>query len=104
MKNITLAIDEEVLRGARRYAAEHDTTVNALVREYLTGLGRWEERAAEARRELAKMSEESKGRLGPDWKWNRDEIYEDRLFPRHERPPVRGFGEDDGGGEEGSSS
>ena len=35
MKNITLAIDEEVLRAARIYAAEHDTTVNALVREYL---------------------------------------------------------------------
>ncbi len=104
MKNITLAIDEEVLRGVRRYAAEHDTTVNALVRDYLADLVRGEERAAEARRRLVKMSEESKARLGPDWKWNREEIYEDRLFPRHERPPVRGFGEGDGGSEEGDSS
>src|SRR3990172_3924781 len=99
MKNVTLAIDEQLLRAVRRYAAEHDTTVNALVRDYLTGLVSQEERAAEARRRLVKMSEESEGRLGPNWKWNREEIYEDRLFPRHERPPLRGFGEGDGGGE-----
>jgi plasmid stability protein len=104
MKNVTLAIDEDVLREARVYAAKHNTTVNALVREYLSGLVAQEERAAEARRRLVKMSEESKGRLGPDWKWNREEIYEDRLFPRHERAPLRGFGEGDGGGEEGNSS
>ncbi|MGH6735301.1 MAG: DUF6364 family protein [Methyloceanibacter sp.] len=104
MKNITLAIDEDVLRQARIYAAEHGTTVNALVRDYLTGLVRWEERAAEARKRLVKMSEESEGRLGPDWKWNREEIYEDRMFPRHERPALRGFGEEGGGGQEGEGS
>jgi hypothetical protein len=104
MKNITLAIDEKVLRQVRRYAAEHDTTVNALVRDYLTGLVSQEERAAEARRRLVKMSEESEGRLGPNWKWNREEIYEDRLFPRHQRPSLRGFGEEGGGSQEGDSS
>ncbi len=35
MKNITLAIDEKLLKEVRRYAAEHDTTVNAIVREKL---------------------------------------------------------------------
>jgi len=34
MKNVTLAIEEKVLREARRYAAENDTTLNALVREF----------------------------------------------------------------------
>jgi hypothetical protein len=104
MKNITLAIDEEVLRGVRRYAAEHDTTVNALVRDYLTGLVDFEKRAAEARKRLGEMSEQSEGRLGPDWKWNREEIYEDRLFPRHERSDLRGFGEGPAGAEEEDSS
>jgi hypothetical protein len=104
MKNITLAIDEKVLRQVRRYTAEHDTTVNALVREFLGNLVGQEERAAEARKRLVKMSEESEGRLGPNWKWNREEIYEDRLFPRHQRPPLRGFGEEGGGGQEGDSS
>jgi hypothetical protein len=103
MKNITLAIDEEVLRGARRYAAEHDTTVNALVREYLTRLVDFEEKAAKARQRLAELSEQSEARMG-SWKWNREDAYEGRLFPRHERPGVRGFGEGDRGEEEDKSS
>jgi Family of unknown function (DUF6364) len=37
-RNITLAIDDNDLSRARRYAAEHATTVNALVREYLKSL------------------------------------------------------------------
>jgi hypothetical protein len=94
MKNITLAIDAEVLRGVRRYAAEHDTTVNALVRDYLTGLVNFEKRAAEARKELVELAKHSEARMG-SWKWNREELYEDRLLPRHERPVLRGFGESD---------
>jgi hypothetical protein len=93
MKNITLAIDEKILREVRRYAAEHDTTVNALVRDYLTGLVDFEERAAAARRHLGELSEQSTGRLGPNWKWNREDVYEDRMFPRHEHSDLRGFGE-----------
>jgi hypothetical protein len=99
MKNITLAIDEELLRGARRYAAERDTTVNALVREYLTGLVDFEKRAAQARKELVELAKNSKARMG-SWKWNREELYEDRLLPRHERPGIRGFGESDRNEEE----
>ena len=38
MKNITLAIEDEVLDKVRVVAAEKRTTVNALVREYLTEL------------------------------------------------------------------
>jgi predicted HicB family RNase H-like nuclease len=38
MKKITLSVDDEVLAGARRYALQQDSTVNALVREYLTRL------------------------------------------------------------------
>ena len=43
MKNVTLALDEETLRAARRIAAERSTTVNALVREFLERLAarRW---------------------------------------------------------------
>lgn len=35
-KNITLAIDEQTLKAARRYARRHGTSVNALVRKLLT--------------------------------------------------------------------
>jgi uncharacterized protein DUF6364 len=100
MKNITLAIDEKVLREVRRYAAEHDTTVNALVRDYLTEVAGREDRAAKARRRLVELSEKSEGRMG-SWKWNREDIYEDRMFPRHQHSGLRGFGEGAGGDEEG---
>ena len=99
MKNITLAIEEEILRQARRYAAEHDTTVNSLVRDYLSSLVDFEDRAAKAREELVELARESEARMG-NWKWNREEIYEDRLLPRHERSRLRGFGERDGSEEE----
>ena len=38
MKNITLSVDEKVLAAVRRYSAERESSVNALVREFLTGL------------------------------------------------------------------
>jgi len=36
MSNLTLTIDDDVLRRARIRALEQGTSVNALVREYLT--------------------------------------------------------------------
>ena len=45
MKNIPLSVDENVLAIVRRHAAEHNSTVNALVREYFTGLAQHEDRA-----------------------------------------------------------
>lgn len=38
MKNITLSVDEETYRAARIAAAERNTTVSALVRDYLRTL------------------------------------------------------------------
>jgi hypothetical protein len=35
MKNITLALDEQILEAGRDYAQRHQTTLNALVRELL---------------------------------------------------------------------
>ncbi len=39
MKNITVTLPEDVYRRARVKAAERDTSVSALVREFLTRLG-----------------------------------------------------------------
>ena len=52
MKNITLAIEDEVLDKVRVVAAEKRTTVNALVREYLTEIAGREEEIENARRKL----------------------------------------------------
>jgi hypothetical protein len=90
MKNITLSINDGVLREVRKYAAERETTVNALVRDYLTRLAQQKSESARAREELARMSDESKGRLGPGWAWNRENLYAERtVLPRHERAVLR---------------
>lgn len=93
MKNVTLAIDETVLAAARQYATKHNTTVNGLVRDYLTRLAAQEDRAANARRRLVELARESTWDPGADWKWNREEIYESRQLPRHEHSTLRGFEE-----------
>ena len=94
MPNITLALDEKLLKKARTYADRKGTTVNALVRELLGETVDQERRIEEARKGLIELMQTSTARLGKDFKWNREEIYEDRMLPRHERPPVRGLNED----------
>ena len=76
MKNITLAIDDEVLDRVRVVAAEKKTTVNALVREFLADLAGRDERLAEARKQLLRLMDTSKGRMAPDWKFDREETHE----------------------------
>jgi hypothetical protein len=93
MRNITLAIDEHVLDEVRQIAARNKTTVNGMVRAYLTTLASKESRTARARERLAELARTSEGRLGEDWVWRREDAYEDRLFPRHKHPPVPGSGE-----------
>ena len=76
MKNITLAIEDELLDKVRIVAAEKKTTVNALVREFLTDLASRDERLAEARKQLLRLMDTSKGRMAPDWKFDREETHE----------------------------
>lgn len=75
MKNITFAIQEDILESARIVAAERKTTVNGLVRDYLTQVARQKTRAKEAMAELRRMSEISEARLGPEYKFDRDSLY-----------------------------
>ena len=51
MKNITVSLPDDIYRQARIKAAERDTSVSALVREFLLKLGR-EESDFERRRRL----------------------------------------------------
>jgi len=75
MKNITLSVDENILAAVRRHAAARDSTVNALVREYLTGLAAHEDRAKRARARLRQLSAQSPGRLGKKT-WTREELHD----------------------------
>lgn len=75
MKNITLSVDENVLAAVRRHAAEHNSTVNGLVREYLTNLATQQDRASRARVRLRQLSRRTKGRLGKR-AWSREELHD----------------------------
>ena len=92
-KNITLAIDEAVLEKVRVYAAKRQTTVNGMVREFLNRLADEDQRLAETRRKLKRLIDSSTAELGPDYVWNREELYADRLLSRHEHPDLRSSGE-----------
>ncbi len=81
-KNLTLAIDEDLLDRARVLAAMKRTTVNAMVREYLERVVREEREADEVTQELLKLADESEARMG-DWRPSRKETYSG--LPRFDR-------------------
>jgi hypothetical protein len=75
VKNITLSVDEEVLAAVRRHAAERNSSVNALVREYLTNLAEHQDRARRARARLRQLSKRSQGRMG-EKTWTREDLHD----------------------------
>ena len=75
MKNITLAIDEKLLKEVRKYAAEHDTTVNAIVREKLAEVVAPKKRMANAIKRMRKIAKEGGMKVGPIT-WKREDIYD----------------------------
>jgi len=75
MKNITLSVDEQILKTVRRYAAERNSSVNALVREYLATVAEHEDRACQVRKRLRELSQQSQGELGKK-DWQRDDLHE----------------------------
>jgi len=74
MTNLTLSIGDDVLRAARKIAAERETTVNAMVRGFLQELVAKQDRAAKARQDLLEMSEDSEMEIG-EITWTRDDLY-----------------------------
>lgn len=75
MKNVTLAIDEALLREARRIAAERSTTLNAMIREFLEELARNESQAAKARSRIVELCRETHAEVGQRT-WSRGELHE----------------------------
>lgn len=75
MKNVTIAIDEALLRDARRIAAERSTSLNSLIREYLERLTDRESRARSARARIAELCRRSTAEVG-ERTWTRDELHE----------------------------
>lgn len=75
MANLTLTIDERLLRAARIRALEQGTSVNALVRDYLEHFA-GETRANEAIAGFLDRSTRSAASSGREGRtWTRDELH-----------------------------
>lgn len=74
-KNLTLALEGVLLDKVRVIAAFEKTTVNALVRDFLTDLAESKSRTARARKRLADRSRRATGKVGAKI-WSREALYE----------------------------
>lgn len=74
MKNLTLSLDEDTLREARRIAANRSTSVNAMIREFLAQLTERESQAVAARKRIVKLSRQSRAERGTA-AWSREELH-----------------------------
>lgn len=83
MANLTLTIDDATLKRARIRALEQDTSVNALVREFLTEFASSGE-LSDARDALLELIDgHQAGASASGRGWTREEIYEDQIkWPR----------------------
>lgn len=79
--NLTIAVDDDVLRRARVRAAEQDTSVNAVLRDELARYAAADgtDCAAEAFLEIARTQS---GAREPGDRWSREELHLERLGDR----------------------
>ncbi len=74
-KNITLSLDEEVIEKVRLVAAKKKTSLNAMVREYLTHMAERENRAKEAVHRMREIAEQGGMEVGKVT-WGREELHD----------------------------
>jgi Family of unknown function (DUF6364) len=74
MANLTLSLDDSVLQQAREAALRDRTSVNALVRDYLSRYVDAKRRRFEALDALDAIAARSNSRS--DQSWSRDELHE----------------------------
>lgn len=75
MANLTLTIDDELLKRARLRAVREDTSVNAVVRQYLESYAGAEAMAA-ARARLVELSLTTSSGSGQGGRaWSRDDLH-----------------------------
>jgi hypothetical protein len=76
MTNLTLTVDDDILRMARIKALELGTSVNALVREYLNQLAGRSTAAEGVAEFFAATKGAGAGSATQGRSWTRDELYE----------------------------
>jgi plasmid stability protein len=74
--NLTLTVDEALLRRARIRALQSGTSVNAVVREFLEGYA-GDEQESEALRAFGALADRTRAGSGPGGRsWTRDGAHE----------------------------
>jgi plasmid stability protein len=74
MTNVTLSVDDQVLRRARIRALQQGTSVNALIRDYLERIA-GESPAAAGIAEFLDIAAQARAASGGR-SWTRDELYD----------------------------
>jgi plasmid stability protein len=74
MANLTITIDDELLRRARLRALEQGTSVNALLRDYLIAYAGADEARQQALADLLDLSARATSRRGAAT-WTRDDLH-----------------------------
>ena len=75
MSNITMTIDDDLLKKARKVAIDKGTSLTAMIRKYLKELVSRSESSREiARKKLLRLMEEEGCYMG-EKKWTRDDLH-----------------------------
>jgi hypothetical protein len=75
LANLTITVDDELLHRARRRAIELDTSVNALLRDYLEAFAGAAAARAQATEGILRLSAEARSGRG-NRHWTRDDLHE----------------------------
>jgi plasmid stability protein len=75
MANLTITLDDDLLRRARVRAAQEGTSVNAVLREHLETWAGEATRRGEAVASLLRLSQRARSGRGKK-RWTRDDLHE----------------------------
>ena len=75
MSSITLAIPPEVVRDAREYAQRNDTSLNGMIRDYLTDLVQPSGSGEALAEEFARLAAEKAVRRSHPYRFRRADAY-----------------------------
>jgi len=75
MANLTIALDDEVLRRARLKAMQQGTSVNALLRDYLVQFAGTRSAQEQAANRLLELAAKSKARSSGR-RWTREQLHD----------------------------
>jgi hypothetical protein len=74
-RNLTLSLDDDLLRAARKVAIERNTSINQLVREYLAGLVREADQRQFALAQLDQIFRTTRVEVGRR-RWKRQDLHQ----------------------------